>query len=414
MTDTSNIFDTVVTPEHVPEELVVDFDYLKPAGIEGGDVYAAMKAFQDKSPDIFWTPRNGGHWVVTRGEDIRWVQENYQIFSHEEFTIPRGTVPIIMPPITVDPPFHARYRAVLNPFFTASKVSHSAETARALTIEVIEHLLPLGRCEFVNDFSRIMPTSIFLEIAGLPLDRRVEFVEWARGYMNSGADQNQQNSYLGKIVAYLQEAIADRTANPGEDMISRIVAFRQNPRFQGEQEIIGMALLMFLGGLDTVASMLSFITWHLATHPEHRRRIIEEPAIIPRAVEEYLRRHGLSNTGRLILSDVERKGVLMKKEEMVMVPNGMSSVDERKHPNPLEVDFDRADLFTANGQPAHNTFGNGPHKCIGAPLARQEIQVFLEEWLRLIPDFRLDPDNMPASHAGTVNGVHHLHLLWDT
>ncbi len=99
---------------------------------------------------------------------------------------------------------------------------------------------------------------------------------------------------------------------------------------------------------------------------------------------------------------------------MIMVPIGMSSLDERKHPNPFEVDFDREDLYDAKGIPAHNTFGNGPHKCVGAPLARQEIRVFLEEWLRLIPDFRLDPERPPTSHAGSVNGVNDLHLVWDT
>lgn len=411
MTTTAN-FGTVEKPDHVQDSLVFDFDYLSPAGIESGDVYEAFRGVQ-KAPDIFWTPRNGGHWVVSRAEDIRWVQENYQVFSHEVFTIPRGSFPIIMPPLTVDPPLHARYRAVLNPFFTASKVQESAEAARALTIEVIERLRPQGRCEFVNDFSRIMPTSIFLGIAGLPLDRREEFVDWATGFMEAGNNQDQRNLYLGKIVGYLQGAIADRTANPGEDLLSKIVAFRQNPRFEDEREIIGMAVLMFFGGLDTVANMLAFITWHLATHPEHRRRIIEEPAIIPRAVEEYLRRHGLSNTGRLIVSDIERKGATMKADEMIMVPIAMSSLDERKHPNPFAVDFDRAELFDDKGTPAHNTFGNGPHKCIGAPLARQEIRVFLEEWLRHIPDFSLDPERPPTSHAGAVNGVNHLHLVWD-
>jgi cytochrome P450 len=411
MSAASMIYDAVQKPAHVPEALVVDFDYLHPAGIESGDVYTTLKQLHN-GPEIFWTPRNGGHWVVTRAEDIRWVQENYQIFSHEVFTIPRGSMPIIMPPLTVDPPLHARYRAVVNPFFTASKVKQSAEAARALTIEVIEKLRPQGRCEFVADFSRIMPTSIFMGIAGLPLDRREEFVGWAKGFMDAGSDQDARNAFLGKIVGYLNEVIADRTSNPGDDLISKIVSFRENPRFQGEQEIVGMALLMFFGGLDTVASMLSFIMWHLATHPEHRRRIIEEPDIIPHAVEEYLRRHGLSNTGRLILSNVERNGVLMMQDEMVMVPIALSSLDERKHPNPFDVDFDRAELFDAKGQPAHNTFGNGPHKCVGAPLARQEIRVFLEEWLRIIPDFEIDAKCPPTSHAGAVNGVHHLNLVW--
>lgn len=128
--------------------------------------------------------------------------------------------------------------------------------------------------------------------------------------------------------------------------------------------------------------------------------------MIPPAAEEYIRRQGLSNTGRLVKSDVTYKGVTFKADEMVMVPISMSSMDDRKHANPLEIDFDRV-------TPAHDTFGNGPHKCVGAPLARAELRIFLEEWTKRIPDFRLDPTQRPASHSGAVNGVSSLHLVWD-
>jgi len=158
--------------------------------------------------------------------------------------------------------------------------------------------------------------------------------------------------------------------------------------------------------------LLSFTAWHLAEHPEHRRRLREDPAIIPRAAEEYIRRHGLSNTGRLIIADVERKGVRMLKDEMIMVPIGLSSLDERKYPDPFAVDFDRPELFE-KGKPAHDTFGNGPNKCVGSPLARAELVIFIEEWQRLIPDFRLDPAHRPVSHMGGVNGVDSLYLKWD-
>ncbi|WP_340315838.1 cytochrome P450 [Rhizorhabdus argentea] len=395
----------------MPDELVVDFDYMDPDGIEDDTVYTAWDRLH-AGPDIVWTPCNGGHWILTRAEDICWVQESYEKFSHEVFSIPRGSTPIIMPPITVDPPLHARYRAVLNPFFVPSKVANFGETARQITVELAEKLRPAGRCEFVGDFSRKMPVSVFLDIVDLPQDRREDFVAWALGFLAPSSDQNARNASLNKIVEYLSAKIEERAVNPGSDLLTRIVSWRENPRFQSEAEVIGMALVTFLGGIDTVANMLSFMVWHLATHPEHRRRIIEEPEIIPRAAEEYLRRYGLSNTGRLILSDVEYKGVTFKADEMVMVPISMSSLDERKHPNPFEVDFDRPDLFE-NGVPAHNTFGNGPHKCIGAPLARAELKIFLEEWLKRIPDFRLDPDRPPVSHSGPINGVDHLHLVWD-
>jgi cytochrome P450 len=130
-------------------------------------------------------------------------------------------------------------------------------------------------------------------------------------------------------------------------------------------------------------------------------------------VEEFLRRFGLSNTGRLILEDIEYKGATMKKEEMIMVPIGCSGIDDRLYKDPFKIDFDRVENYHPNGQPAHNTFGNGPHKCVGAPLARTEIAIFLEEWLRRIPNFRINPEKPIKVHMNSVPGIDELHLIID-
>lgn len=398
-----SLYDRVPVPAHVPPELVVDFDYLHPPGMEEGDVYTAWHRLHD-GPDIVWTPCNGGHWILTRGEDIKNVQENFEVFSHEVFSIPRGSSPVRMPPLTVDPPLHARYRAILNPFFTPTRVRAMREQADQLTRDLIAGIKPKGRCEFVNDFARVMPVTMFLGIVDLPIEHREQFVEWGVTFMTS-TDSREKLGAQEKVVAYLRKVLDERYADPGDDLLSKIAAWRDNPRFQGEYEVIGMAVLVYFGGLDTVANMLSFITRYLAENPEQRRRLIEQPDIIPQATEEFLRRFGLSNTGRLITRDFDYKGVPFRQDEMVMVPISMSSMDDRLYDRPLEIDFDR--------NPTHNTFGNGAHKCVGSPLARAEIQVFLREWLHALPDFRLDPDNPPVTHSGAVNGVNSLHLVWD-
>ncbi|MEO5597061.1 MAG: cytochrome P450 [Novosphingobium sp.] len=403
-------YQTVEKPSHVPADRVVDFDYLHPPIDENGTVYDVLRELQ-QGPDIVWTPRYGGHWVVTRFEDVKWVQENYEIFSHEEFTIPRVATLIKMPPLTVDPPLHARYRAVLNPFFTPRRVAEMGEQARAITVELIDKVLRTGRCDFRKDFAEVMPAAMFLRIVDLPADKRAEFVAWGKQFMEAD-NASAREAALGPIVGYLSGMLAERYANPGEDMLTAIAQWRDNPRFGGEHEVIGMALLVFFGGLDTVANLISFVAWHLAEHPEHQRRLREDPSIVPAAAEEYLRRFGLSNTGRLIKSNVERKGVTMHAGEMVMVPIGASSIDDRHYPDPLTVDFDRPGNFAPGGG-SHNTFGNGPHKCLGQPLARVELTVLLEEWLARVPEFRLDPEKPPISHMGAVNGVSQLHLLWD-
>ncbi|MGQ2931090.1 MAG: hypothetical protein ACT6Q3_11495, partial [Sphingopyxis sp.] len=171
-------------PDHVPAELVVDYDYIRPDGLEEVGVYKAVKRLHD-GPDIIWSPRHGGHWMVTRAEDVKFVQLNYEIFSHEEFMIPRTLMPLKPLPLAVDPPNHARYRAVINPGFMPGKVAKMRDDARELTIELVEKLLPQGHCELLGDFARVMPVTMFLRIVDLPLDRREEFVEWGIALMSS-------------------------------------------------------------------------------------------------------------------------------------------------------------------------------------------------------------------------------------
>ncbi|MDG2004050.1 MAG: cytochrome P450, partial [Novosphingobium sp.] len=205
---------------------------------------------------------------------------------------------------------------------------------------------------------------------------------------------------------FLTGVLDQREADPGDDLFSAIAAWRQNPRYQSEEEVIGMAMVSFLAGLDTVTGLLSFAALHLASHPEAQQRLVEEPQIVPQAAEEYIRRNGLSNSGRLITKDVTRKGVPMKQGEILLVVDALCSMDERAYSNALEVDFDR-DTST------HDTFGNGVHRCVGEHLARLEMRVFLEEWTARIPECRIDPDLPPLTYSGVVIGVSQLGLVWE-
>jgi cytochrome P450 len=393
---------TAPIPPHVDPRLVVDFDYLDPPGLaEHGDVYRGWAVLQD-GPDIVWTPHHGGHWIVTRGEDIRWAQEEWRILSHDEISVPRGTSPYL-PPITTDPPVSSRYRAVLNPGFTRGRVKEVYEPrTRALTIELIERLRPRGSCEFVTEFARVMPVLVFLGIVDLPAERREEFIAWGHGLSR----EETRPEFEAKIAGYLGEVLRQRGAEPGDDLLSDIARWRGNPRCAGEHETIGMAMLVFSGGLDTVASELAFAMKELATRPELQARLREEPAVIPRAAEEFLRRHAVAFSARLVKERCERKGACLMPGDLVMVPVALSGIDERLYPEPWKVDFDRA--------PApYNTFGNGPHRCLGEHLARMELRVFLEEWSARMPTVRLDPNLPPLPQCGAVEGLGRLKLVWE-
>jgi cytochrome P450 len=390
-------------PPHLAQAHIVDFDYLHPACFDGADVYSALKPLHDL-PDILWTPRNGGHWIVTRSEDVRWVRERHEIFSHQEFGIPRGAMNVLMPPVTVDPPYHARFRAVLNPAFTPAAVRRLTGHARSVAAELIDQLAPRGGCEFVNEFARVMPVIVFLKVMGLDASRRAEFVEWAVGYTRA-KDQETKDRCAERVAAFLAEELDARERNPGDDLLSRIVAWRKNPRFGHEGEVLGMAIVTFIGGLDTLSNLMSFVARHLADHADARQQLIEQPALLMPAVEEYIRCHGLTMTGRLIRQDVTRKGVAMKRDDMLLVIDPLAGIDERAYPDPLSIDFHRQNAV-------HDSFGNAEHKCIGEHLARMELAVFLEEWLKRIPDFAIDPESKPVTYSGPVVGMSELRLVW--
>lgn len=389
-------------PSHVDPSLVVDFDYLSPPGFDGGDIYSSFAQLHN-GPDIVWTPHHGGHWIATRADDTKWIQESWQLFSAREKGVPRGWFPF-MPPITYDPPDHTRFRAVFNPFFAKNRILGEYEPkARKVIGKLIETLRPLGQCDFVSAFSQVAPIMIFFDFVDLPYDRRDEFLGWGRRTSGPMADRMAAHK---AITDYLGELLDERFEAPGDDIFTAISQWRENPRFRAREELTGMAELVFLGGQDTVASMMGFSMWRLAERPDLQQRLKDDPDVIPAAIEELLRRHGLSITARLIMEDIEHKGASLEAGDMMLVVNPLSGIDPRTCDDPFTIDFDREPV-------AHNSMGNGPHKCVGQHLARMEMRIFLEEWSRRMPIVSLDPEAPPpSSYPGGVIGMKRLHLRW--
>ncbi|RJG00606.1 cytochrome P450 [Noviherbaspirillum sedimenti] len=392
-------------PAHVPAELVRDVDIFNLPGARE-DVHLAWKRIQMEMPRIFWTPRNGGLWMLTRAADVLEYQKDHETFSLKGALVPNHPRPFPAPPIDVEDAEHAPWRLLLSPAFSPKKVAEAEAMVRKVTIEAIEGFNARGECEFVREFTRILPIVVFLTMMGLPPEDKEELLPLADVIVTSSTPEKLTEARMA-LMAYIQKQVNERKINPKDDLITQIM----NAKIKGEpieeRYAVGMLTLALSGGLDTVKNMLGFCCLFLATHPDHVRQLRENPDLIPNAVEELFRRHGVSNTARLVRKDCEFAGVHLKKGDQIQGVSSMVGLDDETVPDPMTVDFNRPMPIP------HATFGNGPHRCPGSILAKREVVVWLQEWLPRIPEFRVKPGTVPRQNAGMVNNVAELWLSWD-
>jgi cytochrome P450 len=393
-------------PSHVPPALVVDFDAFQLPG-QTEDPHLRFHELR-QAHDFFYTARNKGHWVFTQSSDIHEVLRNTDLFSSYPayLQIPEIERPK-QKPLELDPPEHLKWRKVLAPIFSPRALEGMESSITALMDELIDGVIDSGSCEFVDDIASRLPIETFLKWMGLPSDRRVEFLSWVK-MKNLSTDAKGAEEGMAKAIDYLRGVLRERQENPRDDTMSRLL--RQT--YDGEpiplEEFVGVCTSVFFAGLNTVTNQMSFFAAFLAKSPEHRRQLASNPDLIPKAVEELMRRYGLPNMIRSAKSDFVHRGVTIRAGDRIMVPLHLIGMDEQQNADPFEVDFRRTTL-------RHTNFGSGPHKCPGSHLARLELRIFLERWIDRIPEFELAPNAMVGAYCGSNSlGVSHLYLVWET
>lgn len=388
-------------PSHVPPHLVYDYDWTDMGGEH--DVYKHFGKLHDM-PDIFFTPRHGGHWVATRYADMEHILSTPEDFSNKHQTLPKN--PFVLPLLEHDGEIHKDFRTALAPFFTPKAIGDLEKVSRDLTTSLIDDFIANGECEFVDDFAQKMPIIILMNLLGLPMDDKPYLLPLSHDIVRSG-NPELQNAAFAKVGEYIAtRVIPARRANPGKDVFSALLTTKvDGGRPVTDEEIIGLGSVLIAAGLDTVASSLSFIAWFLAEHPAQRQQLIDNPALINNALEELLRRYSVPNVARMVLHDMEYKGIVFKAEDCILTPLSAAGIDENRYADASTVDFSRVDKKSL-------AFGRGPHQCIGSFLARTELRVFLQEWLKRIPHFEVKKGEQPIAVPGKGNGVRYLPITW--
>lgn len=395
-------------PPHVPADLVQPFSFIDAPGITACP-FAAIKTLHD-GPRVFWNPANhrfGGSWVLTRAEDIRFVLSRTDLFTNKDETgyskLLGEDWPLI--PLEVDPPLHTDFRKLLNPLVSPPVVEKMTPGVTARCVELIDGLRDKGECEFISSFSKPFPVSIFMQLMGLPAEQMDTFLSWEYDLFH-GRTLDQRRKAGEAIKVYLLDLAEARRQKPENDLASAVVAGEVDGRPLTEIEVLGVLYLLFIGGLDTVASTLGFIFKYLAENPKHQQMLRENPQMIDRKVEEFLRRFSVVTAHRQCNVDVEVGGVQMKAGDWVTVNSALGSLDDTEFENPMDLDLDRKGI-------RHFAFNFGHHFCMGSHLARRELIIAIREWLARMPPFRLKAGAPFKTHGGSVFGVEHLELEWD-
>jgi cytochrome P450 len=237
----------------------------------------------------------------------------------------------------------------------------------------------------------------------IPDEDRLTLLPLANAQVAADAPKEEK---LALLFQYAGKRVAERAANPGDDLISKIATAEIDGRPITLHEAVGVSTLLLIGGLDTVASMMGHVMHFLAGSPEHRHQLAQDPSLSSAAAEEFLRRFALTNPGRTVTEDMTFHGVDMRAGDKVLLATPFGAVDPREYDDPLRVDFSRKSINKT-------TFGAGPHVCPGSMLARIELKILLEEWLPRIADFSIDPRDPPRFRTGVNGSVERLMLVWD-
>jgi cytochrome P450 len=393
-------------PPHVPPELV------RQAGIIYSpeflaDPYKFFAGMHEKFPPIFYDVGPFGNaWVLTKHEDALFALRHAEYFSNEDATpFPRDPEDYFyFIPIEIDPPEHRKYRNIVDPIVSPQGVLKLEERIRSLANELIDDIIDKGECEFDEAFGRPLPVLVFLDLMGLPRDMCDTFVSWAMALLHSN-DRAIMGQTLQTIGDYLKTAIADKQVNPDDGLVSRIVHAEIDGKPISEKEAFGFATFLFIAGLDTVFATLNNMWLWLARNPERRQEIIDNPENINAHVEELLRVFSVTFSGRTVAQDVEIRGVQLKKGDKVTSILPACNFDPDVFPNPTEVNFHRPKKIIL-------AFTVGVHSCMGAHLARLEIKIALQEWLKRIPDFKVKPGAETIYRPGGVIGPESVPLVW--
>jgi cytochrome P450 len=402
MSDTASIM-----PEHPPVlDWIHDFDHTDPRWTE--NPFPIWEKLRAASP-VVHTDRFLGCYMPTTYEAVKEIAYDTEHFSSRRVIVrdvrPETVNPA--PPITSDPPEHKPAKQVLLPPFTPDAMKKLEPRVRRICNELIDEFIVDGKCDAAARYTKHIPVRAIAHMLGIPEKDGELFIQWIHGILELGIkDDNALVTAVHEMSAYFAGHIEHRKTHPTDDLISTLMMARdKNGRPLSDQHVMGSLRLLLIAGIDTTWSAIGSSLWHLAKTPADRARLVAEPELMPTAVEELLRAYSPVTMAREVMKETTISGCPVKPGNMVLLSFPAANRDPAMFPDADTVVIDRKEN-------RHAAFGLGIHRCVGSNLARMEMTVAIEEWLKRIPEFRLDPASKVTWSEGTVRGPRQLPMLF--
>ena len=369
-----------------------------------GDHHEKLAWARANAP-VYW---DGTIWGVTRYADVKAISKDPGTFSNAGGIRPgQGPLPMM---IDMDDPAHLKRRMLVNRGFTPRRVRDTEPAVRRACREILDAVCEQGEADLVHDIAAHLPMIMIGDALGVRADQRADLLRWSddllKGLSSEATDDQLMaaGAAFGEYTAYAHEVIADRQANPTDDLMSILVHAEVDGERLSADDIVQESLLILIGGDETTRHVISGGVHQLLVDPAQWKRVTADPAARPTAVEEMLRWvTPIKNMVRTATRDVELGGQRIEEGDELMLLYPSANRDEDVFDDPFRFDVDR----TPN---EHVAFGFGPHFCLGASLARLEIAVMLDELLGRLPDLAIaDPDaELELRPANFVSGLESL------
>lgn len=386
---------------------VHDFDHTDPRWT--ADPFPIWDEMRKASP-VVHTDRFLGCYMPTTYEAVRQISHDTEHFSSRRVIV-RDERPEVAknaaPPITSDPPEHKPAKQLLLPPFTPDAMKKLEPRVRAICNELIDEFIAEGKVDAAARYTKHIPVRAIAHMLAIPESDSDLFIKWIHMILElSIKNESMLAQAVQEMSAYFMGHIEQRKQKPGDDLISYLLnAKDKNGQPLEDSHVMGSLRLLLIAGIDTTWSAIGASLWHLAKTPSDRDRLIAEPGLMPTAIEELLRAYSPVTMAREVMKETTIEGCPVKPGNMVLLSFPAANRDPAMFPDADKVVIDRKEN-------RHSAFGLGIHRCVGSNLARMEMQVAIEEWLKRIPDFKLDPAGQVTWSQGTVRGPRQLPILF--